>query len=132
MPHRSSPSALWRTRKHRYALVGTRCSFCKKLFYPPREICTICKKEAKEPVFLPGFGVLESFTMIHVPPAGFEDCAPYVVGIVKLGGGLKISTQIINPLEKCKIGARVVGVFRRLYRDGESGLNFYGTKFEVV
>ena len=112
--------------------MGTMCHSCKKVFYPPREMCVVCKKEVKEPVFLSGFGVLESFTMIHTPPAGFEDCAPYVVGIVKLAEGVRISAQIINPLEECKAGARVVGVFRRLYRDGESGLNFYGTKFGVV
>lgn len=132
MPHRSSPSASWRIRKHRYALVGTKCSSCKKLFYPPREICTICKKGIKEPVFLSGFGVLESFTVVHAPPAGFEGCAPYVVGIVKLDEGVKISAQIVNSPEECKAGVRVVGVFRRLYVDGVSGLNFYGTKFKVA
>lgn len=132
MPHRSSPSASWRIRKHRYGLVGARCSECKELFYPPRDICPKCRKETTGPVFFSGSGVIESFTTIRVPPAGFEEYAPYVVAVIKLDEGARVSAQVVNRPEECKINARARSVFRKLYKDGESGLNFYGVKFKIV
>ncbi len=132
MPHRSSPSASWRARKYRYSLVGTMCGSCKELFYPPRDICPKCRKTVATPAFLSGSGIIESFTTIHNPPAGFEEYAPYVVAVIKLDEGARVSAQVVNRPEECRIGARVRSVFRKLYKDGESGLNFYGAKFKIV
>ena len=78
-------------------------------------------------------GVVETFTIIRVPPTGFVAESPYAVGIVKLDDGVKVTAQIVDaPLDELHIGHRVRVEFRRVQQDGESGILCYGYKFVPV
>ena len=37
-----SPSSYWRNIQTRLRLIGEKCPHCKKLIFPPRDICPEC------------------------------------------------------------------------------------------
>jgi len=52
-----------------------------------------------------GNGTLHSYTVTHVPAAGFEDRAPYLVGLVELDEGVRIISNLSGVTEaNVKIG----------------------------
>lgn len=62
-----------------------------------------------------GRGKVYSYTVTHVPTAGFEDKGPYVVGLIELDEGVRIIANIINTKpEDVKIGSPVKVVFEKL------------------
>ncbi len=76
-------------------------------------------------------GIIESFTKVYSAPCGFENQAPYILALVSLSNGKKITSQIVDCRE-VKIGAKVEPCLRRVYVDGKDGLIHYGTKFRVI
>lgn len=134
MPHRGSVPMSWRLAKHRYALIGTRCTGCKATHFPPRSVCKECGHEGMEKFAFSGKGKILSYTIIRAAPDGFERYSPYVVALVKLEEGPVVSAHVVgyNENEEMKIGAPVRMVFRKLYEDGSSGVINYGFKFELV
>ena len=70
--------------------------------------------------------------MIRSASDQFEHTTPYVLAIVELDEGPRLTTQIACNPEEVKIGMRVKSVFRRVTADGESGVIHYGTKFVPV
>jgi uncharacterized OB-fold protein len=67
--------------------------------------------------------------VIHTANEQFEAFTPYVLAIVQLDEGPRMTTQIVCSPDQAKIGMRVKSVFRRIAADGESGIIHYGTKF---
>ena len=70
-------------------------------FICPRAICPQCHGETLEWVELSGQGKLAAFTSIYVGPSamvaeGYDRNNPYVVGIVELAEGAKISARIVG------------------------------------
>jgi len=122
----------WRMAKHRYALVGTRCLECGEKHFPPRRVCPGCRSEKTERFSFAGGGVIESFTVIHTAPDGFDLYSPYIVGLVRLSEGPVISSHIVGTKERVKIGSSVRAVFRKIHEDGKSGVINYGFKFETI
>jgi uncharacterized OB-fold protein len=76
-----------------------------------------------------GLGTVVTFTVIHTANEQFEALTPYVLAIVKLDEGPRMTAQIVCRPDEVKIGMRVKSVFRRIAADGESGIIHYGTKF---
>ena len=114
----------------RYRLEAARCAGCKKLAFPPRRICPSCHGESFETVTLSGEGQLLTWTVIHVAPGDFAVQAPYVVGIVELDEGVRITAQIADcNAENLEFGTKVRHVLRRLRAEGEDGILQYGYKF---
>ncbi|NIN73441.1 MAG: DNA-binding protein [Gemmatimonadetes bacterium] len=70
-------------------LMGSRCKSCGATSFPPRADCDSCMSGDFEFVELSGKGKLHTFTKIVAAPTGFEDVAPYVVGVVDLEEGGK-------------------------------------------
>lgn len=131
MPHRKSLPLVWRRIPERYRMIGTKCSACGTMYFPKRYVCTRCRRKGRmEEKQLKGNGEVYSYTVVHVPPDGFEYSAPYVLAIIKLDEGPMITGQItdIDPQE-AKIGLRVKSVFRRITEDGEDGIIHYAFKF---
>ena len=84
-----------------HRLMGTRCPMCDAVYLPPRAICPQCHGETLEWVELSGQGKLAAFTSIYVGPSamvaeGYDRNNPYVVGIVELAEGAKISARIVG------------------------------------
>jgi len=120
----------WREIPQRYRYEAAKCTQCGHVHFPPRLVCRECRGRKFETTELAKTGQVETFTVIHVPPSGFEDEAPFAVGVIKLDDGVKITAQIVDcdPTELA-IGDRVSMEFRRIQEDGESGIICYGYKF---
>ena len=90
-------------------LEGTKCNKCSTLYYPPRANCKEClTDEFLEPVEFSGEGQILSFSEVHVPPAGFERFAPYMVCVVDLKEGGRLVAWVDDVTEPLKIGEDVL------------------------
>ncbi len=123
----------WRSIPARYRLIGSKCKNCYEIYYPPRKVCPKCRKAKMEEVKLKGRGKIETYTVIHVAPEGFEEQVPYIIAIVRLEEGPCLTTQIVGcEPEDVYIGMPVEACFRRINEDGEAGVIYYGLKFKPV
>jgi len=120
----------WRKIRYRYNLIGSYCENCKNYFYPPRNLCPICRRKGKiREVPLSGTGRVLSFTVVY---EGENEKKPYVIALIELDEGVKIVSQLACKPEEVEIGMRVKSVFRKYGEDGEEGIVYYGTKFIPV
>ena len=106
-------------------LMGTKCKKCGEMYFPPRADCLKCLNDKIEWVEYSGQGTLTSFTTIHTAPKGFEDIAPYTLGIVDLkeGGRLIAWTKDISDKE-IKIGMPVK-IVPRIFEETEEIKLYY-------
>ena len=126
----STPSRYWREIPQRYRLEANKCQECNMIYFPPRLICPECRNRKLEETKLTDKGKILTFTIIRVPPHQFKDQAPYIVGIVELDDGVKLTGQIVDcDFDRIEIGMRVKIEFRKLYSEGASGIICYGYKF---
>jgi len=133
MTHKSSVPLFWRLQKHRYSLLGSKCVTCNQTFMPPKTFCPDCRRSGKIENFqFSGNGKISSYTIIRVPPEGFDAHTPYAVAIIELDEGANISGQVIGDINRIEVGKMVRPVFRRLMEDGKDGVIHYGVKFEIV
>ena len=133
MPHKSSIPIYWRLRRHKYNLIGSKCYTCSAVFYPPRKLCTECRRKGDLKEFkFSGKGEVLSYTVIHAAPEGFEKNSPYAVAIISLEEGTNISAPIVGDPTKIQVGKKVRPIFRKIYEDNADGLIHYGLKFEIV
>jgi uncharacterized OB-fold protein len=82
-------------------LMGSHCPKCDKNFLPPRALCPTCFSDQLDWVEFKGRGKLAAFTSIYIAPtamidAGYGRDNPYLVGVVELDEGVKISGQILG------------------------------------
>jgi len=120
----------WRTRSQRYSLTGEICDKCQTHIFPPRDICPECEAPAKTPYTFSGNGQVYSYSTVYQAPEGYEQFAPYTVGLVQLEEGPMVTAQItdVEP-DNIKVGMPVEMVTRKLHEEGEEGLIVYGYKF---
>lgn len=120
----------WRRLKNLYNLLGTHCKNCGSYYYPPRNICPACRRGGKvEPYKFKGAGEVLTYTIIHGGPKDNAHPTPYVLAIIKLDEGPRLTSQIVANPEDVKIGMRVKSVFRKLGEESKHGIIYYGTKF---
>ena len=79
---------------HKGKLMGTKCKKCGEIYFPPRADCLKCMDDKFEWLEYSGRGTLNSFTTIHAAPKGFDDIAPYTLGIVDLEEGGRLIAWI--------------------------------------
>jgi hypothetical protein len=123
-----SPARAWREQPQRYRLEAARNPSTGKLFYPPRPVHPSFDGVEAETVTLPREGTVLTFTVIHVPPTGFE--APLVIALVELVNGVRLMVQVADVADTSEvaIGMPVELQFRRIQPDGEAGVLLYGHK----
>ncbi|MDI6643893.1 MAG: Zn-ribbon domain-containing OB-fold protein [Methanobacteriaceae archaeon] len=123
----------WRHIPQRYNLIGSKCLQCGKVFFPKRILCPECRRKGKlEEINLSGKGKILTYSVIETPTDEFKDIAPYVVAIVELEEGAKVTTQIVDyDIEKIEIGKEVEMVFRKIREAGDDGVISYGFKFRI-
>ncbi len=68
-------------------LLGLRCASCERITCHPMPVCQWCGGRSLERTELSGEGELTTFTVIRVPPEGFEDDVPYIPCLVKTKEG---------------------------------------------
>ncbi|MEM4390007.1 MAG: Zn-ribbon domain-containing OB-fold protein [Candidatus Micrarchaeia archaeon] len=123
----------WRKIPERYRLEGSRCERCGTNYFPSRIVCPKCRRKGKiVDVVFKGEGKIYSYTTVYSPPAGFELAVPYVLAIVELTEGPRLTAQIVAKPEEVDIGTPVRMVFRKIQEDGKEGLIHYGFKFKPI
>ena len=126
----------WREIQSRYNLLGTKCGNCGALDFPPRTVCPKCGRKSVGKMTkqkLSGRGTVISYTVVHDAPSSFDLLKPYVLAVIELEEGARLTSQIIDvdPGE-VKVGTQVEAAFRRLGQEGEAGIIQYGYKFRPV
>ncbi len=65
-----------------------------------------------------GRGTLYSYTLTHIPTAGFEDRVPYLIGLVELDEGVRIIANLVNVApDDVEVGMKVRVVWETLSDD---------------
>ncbi|MBF0362443.1 MAG: Zn-ribbon domain-containing OB-fold protein [Oligoflexia bacterium] len=127
------PSKNWREYNHRYRFEASKCKKCNHINFPTRLVCPKCKGREFEQIDLPYEGKIITYTVQYVTPAGFEDITPYVVAIVELTNGVRVTAQIADcSPEDIKSVSNVVMETRKVREDGHSGIIAYGYKFVPI
>jgi uncharacterized OB-fold protein len=126
----------WREIPQRYNLQASKCGQCQAIHFPPREVCPTCRRASigkMTMVNLSGRGSILEATRVHKPAPGFELQVPYFVALVKTEEGPIVTGQVVDSDEGDIVaGAPVKAVFRRLGADGEAGVIYYGTKWQLA
>jgi uncharacterized OB-fold protein len=74
-------------------------------------------------------GIIESWTIVRVPPAGFSSLAPYAVALVKLENGNRAVCQMSDTdFPALKAGLPVRMIVRRVKEPDTDGIIAYGIK----
>lgn len=125
---------VWRHIQQRYNLIGSKCTTCGKVFFPNRIICPDCRRKGNiESIKFSGKGKIHTYSVIRSPSDEFKTIAPYVVAIVELDEGAKLTAQLVDcEVDDVKIGDPVEMVFRKISEDGPDGVISYGFKFKIV
>jgi len=97
--------------------------------YPTRKVCPECRTEGLETVALSRRGRVVTSTVIHVSPTEFLMEAPYPMAIVETPEGARLMVQVADSdPDDVKPGMEVALEFRRIQREGLSGILCYGHK----
>ena len=117
----------------RYRLEAGKCKQCGDISFPPRLVCPKCKSKSFETAKLSREGKILTFTIIRVGPDKFSKETPYVVAIIELNDGVRLTAQVADcDVDKVEIGNKVKLVFRKIQDEGKSGLHCYGYKAVMV
>jgi uncharacterized protein len=123
------PASAWRHQPYRYRLEASRCAQCGKINFPPRMVCDGCKSRDFETIQLSSNGRVVTFSEVHVGPDQFQDDIPYVVAVVELDEGVRLTCQVVDcSPDEVQIGTRVQLVFRKIQAEGANGVISYGYK----
>ena len=91
-------------RRHELSLQ--RCGACHKFIYYPRERCPHCFSDRLGWERVSGRGKVYSYTVVRRASSRAFD-QPYVLAIVELDEGVRMTTDIEAPPESVKIGMAV-------------------------
>lgn len=117
----------------RYRLEAARCTQCERVSFPPRKICPGCRGRSFEPTRLSREGTLLTWTVVHVAPEALALQAPYIVAIVELGEGVRVTAQLADcEPDELEVGMKVHHTFRRIGSEAEHGILLYGYKFTLA
>lgn len=125
----------WREIPERYNLQASKCGVCAAIYFPPREVCPKCRRASigkMTAMKLSGRGVILEWTRVYKPAPGYENQVPYNLALVQTPEGPIVTGQIVDSPLPFDVGANVKSVFRRLGQDGEAGVIYYGTKWQVT
>ncbi len=99
-------------------ILARKCSKCGYLHLATTYFCQNCGNKGFENVSIEGKGAVVTYTIITVPPAGYEKYTPYAWVVIKLDGvDLQVSgfMQNINSPSNLPLGTKtkVVGYDER-------------------
>lgn len=77
-------------------LIGFRCRECKVTVFGPATFCQACTSFDVEETDLGSEGILYSYTIVRIPPAGWPGDVPYILGQVELPSGPQVLAEIID------------------------------------
>jgi uncharacterized OB-fold protein len=105
-----------------------RCVDCGMIIAPPSGSCYGCGSSNMEWAEVSGKGKLVSFTVIHIAPDEFAEEAPYIIAIVELEEGTRVSSRLLgfDPLKPEEIALGIPLILD--YEKGRSGKNYLAFK----
>lgn len=119
----------WREVPSRFRLEAARCTACGAVAYPPRRICSACRKTEMEPTTLSRSGKVVTSTVIHVAPTDLQMEAPYAMAIIETPERVRLTAQVVDcDPQEIRPGMQVRLEFRRIRREGHGGILCYGCK----
>lgn len=119
----------WREIPSRFRLEASRCRACGKTAFPSRRICPACRGREWDAQSLTRKGRVVTSTVVRVPPTDMQFEAPFAMAIVETPEGARLMTQVVDcDPESVLPGVQVDLVFRRIRREGKSGILCYGFK----
>ncbi len=78
-------------------------------------------------------GKIISYSLVYVPPSGFENEAPYPVVLVETNDKERFVAQLIDwDKNDLSIGQKVKAVLRKTRNPGSEGIIPYGIKFKPI
>lgn len=86
--------------------MGLKCTGCGAVIFPPQAICRDCKGMEFERIPIKNTGHIRTFTVIRVPPEGFEP--NYVVVMVELDDGAWVVGRLIR-VDPDSVGFDIIG-----------------------
>jgi len=93
----------------------------------------IWRKQKEVTSLLGKQGKVISYSLIHVPPLGFANHAPYIIAVVELDNGKSRVGQLVDYKKAdLKMGAKVEAVLRRVREPDLEGIIPYGIKFKLI
>jgi hypothetical protein len=96
---------------------------------PSRGVCDSCRSTDFETVRLADRGKVHTYTVIRVPPSGFAEQTPYVLAVVDLDDGMRLTMQVADCAPgEVRVGLPVRIEFRKINEVGKSGVICYGYK----
>jgi len=131
--HKKSPIKIWRKFNNRYRLLGNQCRKCHRKFYPPVKLCEKCQSSDFNDYEFAPKGKLITWSKVYACPKGYESFVPYIIGIIELEEGERITSQIVDIDEsELTYGLELVPIFRKIYQNGTAGIIHYGLKFRKI
>jgi len=101
-------------------VLARKCTKCDDLHLATVSFCSKCGNKEFENSILKGTGKVVTYTIMTVPPAGFEDLAPYAWVVMELDdSGIRVSGFLPN-IEKP--GDLPIGTAVKVDGFGECGL----------
>ena len=88
-------------------VMTTKCRKCGTSYFPPKMDCPSCLDSDVEWFEIKNDGKLITYTIVHYGPSGFEDEAPYTLGIGEFDGGLKVFGRLNKNIEESDIKPRM-------------------------
>jgi len=91
-------------------ILARKCTKCDELHLATVYFCSKCGSKEFEDSILKGTGKVVTYTIMTVPPAGFEDYTPYAWVVMELDdSGIRVSGFLpnIEKPENLPIGAAV-------------------------
>lgn len=76
-----------------------------------------------------GTGEVVTFTIVHSAAKDYAMLTPYILAIIKLDEGPRLTSQVICDPSEVHIGMKVKSAFRKLGEESDRGMIYYGTKF---
>ena len=87
------------------------CDQCSRAIYYPRAFCPRCHHDTSEWRQLSGRGAVYSFGIEHRTIAGFDLDPPFVIALIDLDEGARMTSNVLVSPESVTVGARVEAVF---------------------
>lgn len=128
--HRKSPSKIWRKFGSRYSLIGSKSKVTDKTYYPPVHVePENGNTEFSEHQFKKS-AKLVTWSRVDAAPSGFERYKPYIMAILELENGERLTTQVVDvDYDKLQKGDTLFPLFRKYFQDGDDGVIHYGLKW---
>ncbi|NIB42139.1 Zn-ribbon domain-containing OB-fold protein [Pseudomaricurvus alkylphenolicus] len=95
-------------------LIGRRCPGCESVYIPCRGSCARCGVATCDNIELTDEGVIDKFTVVHIPIPNNPIKPPFVVAHIRLNGADNAFHHLIGEVDndKVKLGMKVKAVWR--------------------